>query len=361
MNPLLINGFKWDMRIYVLVTSIWPLKIYLYGEGLVRFCTEKYSNKDIDSKFSHLTNTSINKYAPNLGSGCKWSFDQLKTYFHKKDLDYEAMWVKIRRIILLTLVNFTSNVQNYDWWFELLGFDIIIDNKMKPWLLEVNTPPALGIDEPTDELIKPALAKDILNTLDFEKYEEFKSKIEQESIMKKQKQNYFFKTRFKSQRNPSWNPTTYKSKIKPKLNGPNPLENSTKGPSNLKSTSNNSLFVAHEKLNFNNQSSKAISNNYNSNHSINATSPSSLDWSAMAQRSNKWMKQFKNREPRSFYSSLGNKNKQTMDRNKPRVSATTRPPPYFKYSYTSILPSQKDSTTADSQVSLGLQLTFWSM
>lgn len=65
-NPLLINGYKWDMRIYVLVTSIWPLKIYLYNEGLIRFWTEKYSWKSLDNKFSHLTNTSINKYGPNI-------------------------------------------------------------------------------------------------------------------------------------------------------------------------------------------------------------------------------------------------------------------------------------------------------
>lgn len=90
----------------------------------------------------------------------------------------------------------------------------MIDDKLKPWLIEVNTPPALGIDGPVDELIKPALIKDIINTLEFEHYENFKVKVEQESIMKKQKQNYFFKKRFKSQRNPQANPPAYASKVK---------------------------------------------------------------------------------------------------------------------------------------------------
>jgi hypothetical protein len=63
-NPLILSGHKFDFRIYVVVTSFDPLRIYVYREGLVRFASEKYSNeafKEEKTKFSHLTNYSINK------------------------------------------------------------------------------------------------------------------------------------------------------------------------------------------------------------------------------------------------------------------------------------------------------------
>lgn len=63
MNPHLINGLKYDLRVYVLVTSYCPLKVYLYNDGLVRFATEPYTTdtKSMNHKFVHLTNFSINK------------------------------------------------------------------------------------------------------------------------------------------------------------------------------------------------------------------------------------------------------------------------------------------------------------
>lgn len=63
MHPALINGHKFDFRIYVLITSvIEPLTIFVYRDGLVRLASEKYdSNQNIQDFYVHLTNYSLNK------------------------------------------------------------------------------------------------------------------------------------------------------------------------------------------------------------------------------------------------------------------------------------------------------------
>lgn len=85
-NPLLISGYKFDLRIYVLITGVDPLKIYIYNEGLVRFASEMYKGGTAGSKYSHLTNYSINKKSSNFVQnkssseqdfGSKWSLSAL--------------------------------------------------------------------------------------------------------------------------------------------------------------------------------------------------------------------------------------------------------------------------------------------
>jgi tubulin polyglutamylase TTLL1 len=75
-NPMLVGGKKFDLRLYVLVTSYRPLKAYQYVHGFARFCNVKYTTDmgDIDNPFIHLTNVAIQKHNDEYNSkhGGKW-------------------------------------------------------------------------------------------------------------------------------------------------------------------------------------------------------------------------------------------------------------------------------------------------
>ena len=174
-NPLLISGYKFDLRIYVVVPSFHPLNIYIYQEGLVRFSTEKFDLSSLGNMYAHLTNTSINKHSPTytsekerVGAGCKWTLTQLRYYFHQNNLDDHLLWPRIINIVILTILTQASQVPTITNCFELYGFDIIIDSNMKPWLLEVNFSPAMSSDCHTDQIVKKPMLNDIFNMLNYQ-------------------------------------------------------------------------------------------------------------------------------------------------------------------------------------------------
>ena len=63
-KPYLIDNLKFDLRIYVLITSVIPIRIFLFKEGLARFATKEYIaplGSNLNNLCMHLTNYAINK------------------------------------------------------------------------------------------------------------------------------------------------------------------------------------------------------------------------------------------------------------------------------------------------------------
>ncbi|KAL7305881.1 hypothetical protein TKK_0001889 [Trichogramma kaykai] len=171
-NPLLIGGYKFDLRLYVCVPSYRPLAIYLYKDGIARFATEKFSLEAIDDPFRHLTNFSLNKLGPGyyekkerVGAGCKWTFRRLRRYLGQSGYLDWFLWQKIACIVTLTVLSQATGIPKSPNCFEFFGFDILIDENLKPWLLEVNVSPALGNDCEVDCEVKKPLLHDLFDLL----------------------------------------------------------------------------------------------------------------------------------------------------------------------------------------------------
>eukprot|EP00731_Ephydatia_muelleri_P027334 Em0019g207a len=204
-NPLCIDGLKFDSRLYVAVTSVDPLCIYLYQEGLVRFATVQYtgSNRDLHNQYMHLTNYSVNKNNPEYirctdpgleDFGNKWSFSALLRHLQKEGVDttwnlgmnlgrpYFAIWgismqnalmMRIEDVIIKSILAAEPQIsaacsiaQPYSRnCFELYGFDILIDKNLQPWVLEVNLSPSLACDTPLDLKVKFNLMADLLSLI----------------------------------------------------------------------------------------------------------------------------------------------------------------------------------------------------
>ncbi|KAL9886412.1 polyglutamylase complex subunit TTLL1-like isoform 1-T2 [Glossina fuscipes fuscipes] len=170
-NPLLIGGKKFDLRLYVLVTSFRPLKAYLFKQGFCRFCTVKYDTSvtELDNMYVHLTNVSVQKHGTEYNSlhGGKWSVQNLALYLegtHGKEVT-DRLFGSISWLIVHSLKAVAPVMANDRHCFECYGYDIIIDNNLKPWLVEVNASPSLTSTTVTDRILKYKLIDNILSVV----------------------------------------------------------------------------------------------------------------------------------------------------------------------------------------------------
>ena len=181
MNLDLIKNKKYDLRLYVLISGLKPLRIYLNKQGLVRIASEEYSLdiNSIGNKYIHLTNTDINRknknyVYPNNFNDEKaniWNLNTYKKYLKQKNKDWNLIYIKIKDIIIKTIISVQQKLVNKitqfnlkdNNFYNLLGFDILITKKFYPKLLEINYSPCMNIYNKVDKSIKTNLFVDVLN------------------------------------------------------------------------------------------------------------------------------------------------------------------------------------------------------
>ncbi len=93
-------------------------------------------------------------------------------------IDNDLLWSKIYDVIIKSLISVDGVVQSQlkkmnskSSCFELLGFDVLIDEDLKPWLMEVNLSPSLACDSPIDLKIKHGLFVDSMNLICLKKFD----------------------------------------------------------------------------------------------------------------------------------------------------------------------------------------------
>eukprot|EP00794_Sanderia_malayensis_P015068 gene15068-16623_t len=152
-NPLLLNGCKFDIRAYMLIASTVPYMVF-YHPGYVRLSCVEFSNDSTDIT-AHLTNQYIQKKHPEYSKGREasvWTMQRFNDYInstYKDEKNIPEDWAKdeltlrMKEIMLLCFRAAHNKLQRRMGYFDLLGFDFMVDENMKVWLIEINVNPAL--------------------------------------------------------------------------------------------------------------------------------------------------------------------------------------------------------------------------
>ncbi|XP_063368141.1 tubulin polyglutamylase ttll6-like [Cydia amplana] len=182
-KPYLVDGYKFDIRVYTLITSCDPLRVFVYNEGLVRFATSRYADPNVNNTtnvFMHLTNYALNKhsrtYVYDSEAGSKRKISTLNKILLSQGVDLDALWHSIDQVIVKTVISawpilkhsYHACFPSHDMvhaCFEILGFDILLDHKLHPYILEVNHSPSFHTDTQLDREVKEGLLTDTFTML----------------------------------------------------------------------------------------------------------------------------------------------------------------------------------------------------
>mmetsp|Transcript_40472 Transcript_40472/g.101652 ORF Transcript_40472/g.101652 Transcript_40472/m.101652 type:complete len:464 (-) Transcript_40472:53-1444(-) len=194
--PFLLGGLKFDFRLYVFICPADEQSqsldefgpAFLCREGLARFCTKPYpqtSDCRAGWETAHLTNTSVSKTSATFeratclddgSSGSKRKVSSVLECLEKSgSLDVSKFWGSIEALVSTVLRRISAAVyeaavakdtyetppvpnicgqrcvqvapERFGQAFNLLGFDVILDTRGEPFLLEVNAAPSLAIDD----------------------------------------------------------------------------------------------------------------------------------------------------------------------------------------------------------------------
>ncbi len=152
--PHLYEGRKYVLRCYLAITSAEPLRVYLYKEGFVKLASEPYRDGDFDNLYAHLTNPDVNALNEAVDTAVEFhSFADYRKWLTENGADPEPIFTALRDIGVIAAIAareiMRERLDKSGAWApgccELIGMDCMVDADLKPWLLECNLSPSLGV------------------------------------------------------------------------------------------------------------------------------------------------------------------------------------------------------------------------
>ncbi|EDW83989.1 uncharacterized protein Dwil_GK13901 [Drosophila willistoni] len=156
-RPFLVDGHKFDIGVYVVITSINPVRVYIYtGDVLFRYCPTKYYPFDPEDVDKYIVGDdylptwevpSLRKYYNRFGGSMRSAFE---AYVRDQSLDPSKIWPQVEHIIRTTILakekDITGILRNYKThnFFDLMRFDLFIDEDLNVRLMEANMSPNLS-------------------------------------------------------------------------------------------------------------------------------------------------------------------------------------------------------------------------
>jgi hypothetical protein len=167
----LINNTKFDFRVYALVASVCPLRIYVYRDGIARFCSEDASGT---LPYSLLTNVSPKKQNRNRDfTNTSKLISEVLPILENDGVDLKQLWDKIDEAVVLTIVAALHHLKRstlafanpcgYSRCFQIFGFDILLDKDAHPWVLEANYQPLLNCHRGAERRMTTKMVQDAVH------------------------------------------------------------------------------------------------------------------------------------------------------------------------------------------------------
>jgi hypothetical protein len=167
-RPMLYKGRKFDFRVWALMT--WKDELYYYRHGYLRTSSDVYS-LDSSLNYVHLTNNCLQQFGEKYGAfeegntiGFEVFRQYLKQVYPSLPLDFDGQIVGRMKDMMIDSFLAVKNELNPSKrrnCFELLGYDFMIDEDFRVWLIEINTNPYLGLPNIFIEELLPKMLNDL--------------------------------------------------------------------------------------------------------------------------------------------------------------------------------------------------------